>query len=94
LPPRVAVTFVFGLVHGLGFADALTSLALAGWPLVRALVGFNLGVELGQAVAIAVALPALLYVGSLARAPLMARSASAAVAAIGAYWFVERVFFG
>ncbi len=91
---RIAVSFVFGLVHGLGFADALTSLALAGWPLVRALVGFNLGVELGQAAAIAVALPVLLYVGSLARASLMARSASAAVAAIGAYWFVERVFFG
>ena len=36
----------------------------------------------------------VVFVGSLARAPLMARSASAAVAAIGAYWFVERVFFG
>jgi HupE / UreJ protein len=91
---RIAVTFVFGLVHGLGFADALTSLALAGWTLVRALVGFNLGVELGQAAAILIVLPVLLYVGSLARAPLMASSASAAVAAIGAYWFVERVFFG
>ncbi len=91
---RVAVTFGFGLVHGLGFADALTPLALAGWPLVRALVGFNLGVEIGQALAIAVALLVLLYVGSLARAPLMVRSASAAVAAIGAYWFLERVFFG
>jgi hypothetical protein len=91
---RIAVSFVFGLVHGLGFADALTSLSLAGWPLVRALVGFNLGVELGQALAIAVGLPVLFYVGSLARAPLMVRSASLVVAAIGAYWFVERVFFG
>jgi hydrogenase/urease accessory protein HupE len=91
---RVAVTFGFGLVHGLGFADALASLALAGWPLVRALVGFNLGVELGQALAIAVALPVLFYVASLTRASLMVRSASAAVAAIGAYWFIERVFFG
>jgi len=52
------------------------------------------GVEIGQALAIAVALPVLLHVGSLARAPLMVRSASAAVAAIGAYWFLERVFFG
>jgi hydrogenase/urease accessory protein HupE len=91
---RVAVTFVFGLVHGLGFADALTSLALSGWPLVRALVGFNLGVELGQAIAIGVALPVLFYVGSLNRAPLMYRSASTGVAAVGTYWFIERVFFG
>ena len=91
---RIAVTFAFGLVHGLGFADALTKLALSGWPLVHALVGFNVGVELGQAAAIAVALPVLLYIGSLARAPVMIRSASAAVAAIGTYWFLERVFFG
>jgi hydrogenase/urease accessory protein HupE len=91
---RLAVTFLFGLVHGLGFADALSQLALSGWPLVRALVGFNLGVELGQAVAVGVALPALFYVGSLERATVMVRAASLAVAAVGAYWFVERVFFG
>ena len=91
---RLAVTFLFGLVHGLGFADALSQLALSGWPLVRALVGFNLGVELGQAVAVGVALPALFYVGSLKRATVMVRAASLAVAAVGAYWFVERVFFG
>ena len=91
---RLAVTFLFGLVHGLGFADALSQLALSGWPLMRALVGFNLGVEVGQAIAVGVALPALFYVGSLKRATLMVRAASLAVAAVGAYWFVERVFFG
>jgi hydrogenase/urease accessory protein HupE len=91
---RLAVTFVFGLVHGLGFADALSQLTLSGWPLLRALVGFNSGVELGQAVAVGVALPALLYVGTLKRAAVVVRAASSAVALIGAYWFVERVFFG
>jgi hypothetical protein len=45
---RFAVAFVFGLVHGLGFADALSPLALTGWPLVSALAGFNLGVELAR----------------------------------------------
>jgi HupE / UreJ protein len=45
---RCALTFGFGLVHGLGFADALAPLALRGWGLVRALGGFNLGVELEQ----------------------------------------------
>jgi hypothetical protein len=91
---RLAVTFLFGLVHGLGFADALSQLALSGWPLVRALVGFNSGVEVGQAIAVSVALPALLYVGTLKRAAMMVRAASSAVAVVGAYWFVERVFFG
>jgi hypothetical protein len=46
---------LFGLVHGLGFADALSPLALAGWSLAGALAGFNLGVELGQAIAIGLA---------------------------------------
>jgi len=91
---RLAVTFLFGLVHGLGFADALSQLALSGWPMARALIGFNFGVELGQAVAVGVALPVLLYVGTLKRAALMVRTASFSVAMVGACWFVERVFFG
>jgi hypothetical protein len=90
---RLAVTFVFGLVHGLGFADALSPLALAGWSLVGALAGFNLGVELGQAIAIGLALPIMLVIGRLARAALVYRCASLAVAMIGAYWLVERVYF-
>ena len=90
---RFAITFVFGLVHGLGFADALSPLALAGWPLVRALAGFNLGVELGQIIAISLVLPILIIIGRLASAVLVYRYASLAVAATGAYWFVERIGF-
>ena len=90
---RYAVTFVFGLVHGLGFADALSPLALAGWSLVRALAGFNLGVELGQAIAISLVLPALLAIGRLARGVAVYHYASLAVAMAGAYWLVERVYF-
>jgi hydrogenase/urease accessory protein HupE len=90
---RYVVTFIFGLVHGLGFADALSPLMLAGWPLVRALAGFNLGVELGQAIAIGLALPIMLLIGRLASAVLVYRYASIAVAAAGAYWLVERIGF-
>jgi HupE / UreJ protein len=90
---RFAVTFVFGLVHGLGFADALSPLALTGWPLVRALAGFNLGVELGQMIAIVLVLPIMLVIGRLASAVLVYRYASLAVAAAGAYWLVERIGF-
>ncbi len=46
----------------LELSDAEVARRSAGWPLVPALVGFNLGVEVGQAAA--VALPLLLYVGS------------------------------
>jgi hydrogenase/urease accessory protein HupE len=90
---RLAVTFLFGLVHGLGFADALSQIALAGWPLARALVGFNVGVELGQAAAICLALPAVLYVRTRPYAALFYRVASLTVAAVGAYWLIERTLF-
>ena len=90
---RFAVAFVFGLVHGLGFADALSPLALTGWSLVRALAGFNLGVELGQAIAIGLVLPIMLVIGRLTAPVLVYRYASLAVAAAGAYWLVERIRF-
>jgi hypothetical protein len=90
---RFVVAFVFGLVHGLAFAGALTPLALTGWSLFRALAGFNLGVELGQAIAICLVLPIMLLIGRLARAVVVYRYASLAVAAAGAYWLVERIHF-
>jgi hypothetical protein len=90
---RFAVAFVFGLVHGLGFADALSPLALAGWQLVRALAGFNLGVELGQMIAISLVMPVMLIISRLASAVLVYRYASVAVAAAGTYWLVERIGF-
>jgi len=90
---RFAVAFGFGLVLGLGFADALSPLALIGWPLVRALAGFNLGVELGQMIAISLVLPVLLAIGHLGRRAVVYRYASLAVAMAGAYWFVERLYF-
>ena len=88
------MTFGFGLVHGLGFADALAPLALRGWGLVRALGGFNLGVELGQAIAIGIALPAMLTIGRLTRAAWAYRAASLAAAAAGCWWLAERLYPG
>ncbi len=89
---RLAVTFGLGLVHGFGFAGMLAELGLPRDALALALVCFNGGVELGQAAVAALALPALLW---LRRFPSWeARAVPAAsigVAAMGAYWFVERV---
>jgi len=91
---RLAIAFLFGLVHGLGFGDALEPMALSGWRLARALLGFNLGVELGQAAAIIVMMPLLLRIGRLERGILVYQLASFAVAAVGAWWFVQRVCLG
>jgi hypothetical protein len=51
------VAFCFGLVHGFGFANVLLDLGLVSSALVRALVGFNLGVEAGQLVIVGIFLP-------------------------------------
>jgi HupE/UreJ protein len=87
-------SFGFGFVHGLGFASALTELGLKRAELVRALVGFNLGVEIGQLVFVAIFLPALIWLSRGAGATLTPRIASLAVAVIGTYWLVERIFVG
>src|SRR5690606_451107 len=52
---RLAVVFVFGLIHGLGFAGALQELNLPAPSLAVGLLGFNVGVEFGQLTVIAIA---------------------------------------
>jgi hypothetical protein len=87
-------SFGFGLVHGLGFASALTELGLKAAALVRGLVGFNLGVEIGQLLFVAAFLPALMLLARGRGARLTPRIASLTVATIGTYWLVERIFVG
>jgi hypothetical protein len=87
-------SFGFGLVHGLGFASALGELGLKGAALVRGLVGFNLGVEIGQLLFVAVFLPALMWLSRGRGAQLTPRFVSLAVALVGTYWLVERIFVG
>lgn len=54
-PWRPAIIFCFGLLHGLGFASVLTAYGLPDGSVLPALLGFNIGVELGQLLCIAVA---------------------------------------
>jgi hydrogenase/urease accessory protein HupE len=94
-PPRRRwlVSFAFGLVHGFGFASALSPLGLPAWPLARALLLFNLGVEAGQALVVAAALPLLVWMRQAAWEPRAVRLASVVLALLGTAWFVQRVFF-
>ena len=89
---RVALVFVFGLLHGMGFAGALTEL---GWPQGRrllALIAFNLGVELGQLSVIAAAV-ALLAAAARLGAPRrrVEQARSLAIAVVAAFWTVQRL---
>ena len=93
---RWKLTFVFGLVHGFGFAGVLRDLGIgAGKTGVGVpLVSFNLGVELGQLAVASVLLP---LIWRLCRRPAFVKRGvplgSALVAVAGGYWFVQRVWF-
>lgn len=91
---RVAVVFGFGLLHGLGFASVLGDVGLQEGRFVIGLIGFNIGVELGQLSVIAAAFA--LLAAPFGRRPWyrarIAIPASGAIAAVGAWWAFERVF--
>ena len=86
---RIALAFAFGLVHGFGFAGVLAEMSLPAQRLVPALIGFNLGVEVGQLVLVAIALViATLFRGRLPQFVTPALAAS--LCGIGVYWFIGR----
>jgi hydrogenase/urease accessory protein HupE len=87
-------SFGFGLIHGFGFASALGELGLKEAVLIRALVGFNVGVEIGQLMFVAIFLPPLMWLARGRGARLTPRIASLTVVTIGTYWLVERIFVG
>lgn len=92
---RWAITFFFGLVHGFGFASALGDLGLTRSELPIALACFNVGVEIGQIVIIALAYPLLTYVGRTSwYRPRGVYVGSSIVFSIAIYWFSLRAFAG
>ena len=90
LGSRWLVTFGFGLVHGLGFASALTELHLPRANLAASLVGFNLGVEIGQVSVILLASLALDAFRQNGWTPVFRRWVSAAAALTGLVGVVQR----
>ena len=90
---RWLVSFCFGLVHGFGFSSALRELGLPPDGLLLSLFGFNAGVEVGQALVVALALPALMLVRTTRWQQRVIRSSSLAILLVGVILFVERAFF-
>ena len=89
---RIGVVFLFGLLHGLGFAGVLRELGLPRGEFLTALLSFNVGVECGQLSVIA---GAALLTAPFARGDIYRRRvvipSSLGIAAIGIYWTVTRV---
>lgn len=90
---RLPVVFGFGLLHGLGFATVLTEFGMPTEDFLSALLAFNIGVELGQ---ISIVLAAFFGVAVWFKSQqsyhrFVVVPASLAIAAVGLYWFVDRL---
>jgi len=91
---RIGIVFLFGLVHGMGFANALGELGLPQNSYLTSLLMFNLGVELGQ---ITVILAAFFLFGKWFGEKSYYRKTiviplSVAITIIAAYWTIQRIF--
>jgi hypothetical protein len=89
---RWKLTFLFGLIHGFGFAGVLRDLELPTEGVVRSLLAFNFGVEAGQlAFAAALAFPATIFT-RWSYGPSVQRALSALIALCGLGWVIDRTF--
>lgn len=84
------IAFVFGLFHGFGFATVLSELGFNGEFLILSLLGFNVGVEIGQVVIIALIFPVLFFIRNLKLYPIFLTVLSVLLIFISLYWFIER----
>ncbi|MBY9079032.1 HupE/UreJ family protein [Paenibacillus sp. HN-1] len=90
---RWVLTFVFGLIHGMGFADILKEMNLPKSQLAVSLISFNLGIEAVQVALLAVLLPllVLLHRWRFSRGAVLACSGLALL--LGGVWLMQRLFF-
>ena len=92
---RSITIFFFGLLHGLGFASVLSSFGMPSTNFVWALVGFNIGVEIGQIAIIFVFYTICIYWINTKNyyTKFISMPGSAIIALIGVFWFFERTLF-
>ena len=92
-PSRLIVIFIFGLLHGLGFASVLNEIGLSQGQFITSLIAFNVGVEIGQ---LGIILFAYIGIASWFGNSIYYRSViqipgSIIIALFGGWWFVERI---
>ena len=88
---RWKIATAFGLVHGFGFANALTALHLSRGTMVKALFGYNLGVELGQVALVLAIAPIVALLHRSPRGRPIIQLLAAAIFVLGMFWFFTRL---
>jgi hypothetical protein len=92
---RIAIVFLFGLIHGMGFASALNETGLPPNQFFTSILAFNLGVECGQIAVILLTFTLILlpFKNKTWYRSGIVNPLSIIIAAVAAYWTVQRVFF-
>ena len=92
---RPYIIFIFGLLHGLGFAGILNEIGISKNLFISSLISFNVGVEIGQisVIILSYILIALLFQKKSWYRNKVTKPISIIIASIGLYWFFERIFF-
>lgn len=88
---KIALVFFFGLFHGLGFAGLLTEISIPKETFFSSLISFNIGIEIGQLLIIAIALPIILYCKKKTWYPTAVKIVAIGISVIAIVWFVERI---
>ena len=87
------VTFIFGLIHGFGFANVLSEFGLYQQSLLLSLLGFNIGVEIGQLLIVLTVVPLIFYLRyTLIYQKFILIYGSALIFIISLLWLFERAF--
>lgn len=89
---RWLLTFIFGLIHGLGFAGVLQEIHLSQSHLALSLASFNVGVEIGQIMIVSIAFVVLRSIQKYSWELNLRRLLSGCVVAMGLFWFIQRAF--
>lgn len=93
-PWRIIIVFLFGLIHGMGFASALNEIGLPRNAFITSILSFNLGVELGQITTILLVFGTVIHF--FGAKPWYRKRVvyplSIVIACIAAYWTVQRIF--
>ncbi|MDQ1147238.1 hydrogenase/urease accessory protein HupE [Bacillus sp. SORGH_AS 510] len=89
---RWSITFLFGLIHGLGFATLLKEMAIPKSHLAVALLNFNLGIEFVQLLIVLLLLPLLMFIQKKKLHGKVVQIGSIIITLLGAFWFIERIF--
>ena len=89
---KLGIIFFFGLFHGLGFAGLLKDINVPDDKFVASLFFFNLGIEIGQLIIVALALPFIYLMRNKPWYPILIKIAAVVISAIAIFWMFDRIF--